>query len=138
VTIGSGMWAGMDASGSGLAAERLRLDVVANNIANIDTTNTTGQPGGAAYRREVVYFQQAAGEQGVVVAGIGTDPSPLPVKYDPSSPDANAQGMVQMPNVNLTSEMVDMLAAARAYEANVTAFDDGKQMATDALKLGQV
>jgi flagellar basal-body rod protein FlgC len=129
------IWSGMDASASGLAAERLRLDVVANNIANIDTTNT---PGGGPYRREVVYFEQAAGGQGVVVAGIGTDPSPLPVKYDPTSPDANAQGLVRLPNVNLTSEMVDMLAAARAYEANVTAFDDGKQMATDALKLGQV
>jgi flagellar basal-body rod protein FlgC len=129
------IWGGMDASASALAAERLRLDVVANNIANIDTTRT---PGGGPYRREVVYFAQAAGGQGVVVAGIGTDPSPLPLKYDPASPDANAQGFVQLPNVNLTAEMVDMLTAARAYEANVTAFDDAKQMAADALRLGQV
>jgi flagellar basal-body rod protein FlgC len=129
------IWSGMNASASGLAAERLRLDVVANNIANIDTTQT---PSGGAYRREVVYFEQAAGGHGVVVAGIGTDPSPLPLKYDPTNPAANAQGFVQMPNVSMTSEMVDMLSAARAYEANVTAFDDGKQMATDALKLGQV
>jgi flagellar basal-body rod protein FlgC len=131
MTIGGGM----DTSASGLLAERLRLDVVANNIANVDTTST---PQGGPYRREVVYFAQAPNQQGVVVAGIGTDPAPFPLVYDPGNAAANAQGFVQMPNVNMTSEMVDMLAAARAYEANVTAFDDGKQMATDALKLGQV
>jgi flagellar basal-body rod protein FlgC len=125
---------GMNASASGLLAERLRLDVIANNIANIDTTST---PQGGAYRREVVYFAQAPNERGVVVTGIGTDPSPLPLVYDPGSPQANAQGFVQMPNVNITSEMVDMLGAARAYEANVTAFDDGKRMAVDALNLGK-
>ncbi len=129
------IWGGMDASASGLLAERLRLDVVANNIANVDTTTT---PQGGPYRREVVFFAQAPGERGVVVSGIGTDPSPLPLVYDPGSPQANAQGFVQMPNVNITSEMVDMLEAARAYGANVTAFNDGKMMATDALKLGQV
>lgn len=128
------VWAGLAASASGLEAERLRLDVVANNIANIDTTRT---PGGGPYRREVVYFQPAAADKGVVVAGIGQDPSPLPVRYDPGSPDANAQGLVQMPNVSITVEMVDMLSAARAYAANVTAFNDGKAMAQAALRLGQ-
>ena len=67
----------------------------------------------------------------------GSMTSPLPLVYDPGSPQANAQGFVQMPNVNITSEMVDMLGAARAYEANVTAFDDGKRMAVDALNLGK-
>ena len=119
---------------SALTAERLRMDVISSNIANIDTTST---PQGGAYRREVVYFAQAPNERGVVVTGIGTDPSPLPLVYDPGSPQANAQGFVQMPNVNITSEMVDMLGAARAYEANVTAFDDGKRMAVDALNLGK-
>lgn len=146
-------------SASGLTAQRLRLDVIANNIANADTTRTAS---GGPYRREMVElspqyqpFSQylnaastAAGaasttvgstEQmgaGVQVAGIVQDQSPFQVVYDPSSPDA-VNGYVQEPNVDISVEMTDMVDASNAYQANVTAFDAGKQMAVDALSLGK-
>ena len=141
-------------SASGLTAQRLRLDVIANNIANAQTTRT---PQGGPYRREMVQlspvyarptFQSAlttalgptAGASpegaGVTVSGIVQDPSPFKLVYDPSNPDA-VNGYVQMPNVDISTEMVDMVSASRAYEANVTAFDAGKQLAIDALSLGK-
>ncbi|SFU75064.1 flagellar basal body rod protein FlgC [Alicyclobacillus macrosporangiidus] len=139
-------------SASGLTAQRLRMDVIASNIANAQTTRT---PEGGPYRRRVVELEpvnaptfaevltgvsSGAGETGVGagvrVAGVVTDPSPFPVVYDPSNPDA-VNGYVQMPNVDISTEMVDMVAAARAYEANVTAFNAGKQMQMDALSIGK-
>ncbi|MCL6599597.1 flagellar basal body rod protein FlgC [Alicyclobacillus macrosporangiidus] len=139
-------------SASGLTAQRLRMDVIASNIANAQTTRT---PEGGPYRRRVVELEPVnaptfaevlagasagAGEPvagaGVRVAGVVTDPSPFPVVYDPSNPDA-VNGYVQMPNVDISTEMVDMVAAARAYEANVTAFNAGKQMQMDALSIGK-
>ncbi|MCL6442036.1 MAG: flagellar basal body rod protein FlgC [Alicyclobacillus sp.] len=153
-------WFGsMTISASGLTAERLRMDVIANNIANANTTRTAE---GGPYRREMVVLtpgtaptfsdvlndamgstseselQAGPGEQGwgVQVSGIVQDPSPFKVVYDPSNPDA-VNGYVQMPNVDLSTEMVDMVQASNAYQANVTAFDDAKQMALDALTLGK-
>lgn len=141
----------LSVSASGLSAQRLRMDVISNNIANADTTRTAS---GGPYRREMVVLQsanpsfqdtlssamqgsnvnQVAG--GVVVSGVVGDTSPFKVVYDPSNPDA-VNGYVQMPNVDVTTEMTDMLEASRSYEANVTAFDAGKQMITDALNLGK-
>jgi flagellar basal-body rod protein FlgC len=142
-------WGDLGISASGLTAERLRMDVIANNIANADTTRT---PSGGPYRREMVVlapqptsFQDfLAGQQassadvggGVQVVGVVQDPSPFKVVYDPSNPDA-VNGYVQMPNVDIATEMVDMVSAARAYEANVTAFDASKQMAAAAISLGK-
>jgi flagellar basal-body rod protein FlgC len=140
-------------SASGLTAQRLRMDVIANNIANAQTTRT---PEGGPYRREMVvltpggvgssfqdYLNDAMGqsggadsELGVRVAAVVQDPSPFKLVYDPSNPDA-VNGYVQMPNVDISTEMVDLVSASRAYEANVTAFDAGKQMALDALSLGK-
>lgn len=142
-------------SASGLTAQRLRLDVIANNIANADTTRTAS---GGPYRREVVELAAqpqsfssylnaatngtaAAGTDngaggGVEVTGIAQDQSPFQVVYDPSSPDA-VNGYVQMPNVDISVEMTDMVDASSAYQANVTAFDTGKQMDVDALNLGK-
>jgi flagellar basal-body rod protein FlgC len=147
----------MNISASGLTAQSLRLDVIANNIANADTTRTAS---GGPYRREMVelapqyqsfsdYLNAATATgspsgtdstnplgAGVQVTGIVQDSSPFPVVYDPSSPDA-VNGYVQMPNVDISVEMTDMVDASSAYQANVTAFDTGKQMAVDALSLGK-
>jgi flagellar basal-body rod protein FlgC len=151
----SDWWSSLGISASGLTAQRLRLNVIANNIANAQTTRT---PQGGPYRREEVVLAPASGQQtafqnalaqahglgttagggqlGVRVVGIAQDKSPFKLVYDPSNPDA-VNGYVQMPNVNIATEMVDMVSASRAYEANVTAFDAGKQMAMDALSLGK-
>ena len=151
-------WASMGISATGLTAERLNMDVIANNIANAQTTRT---PQGGPYRREMVVFtprgtpsgfdqslQQAgwpltsgtigspASLRGVQVSSIVADPSPFPLRYDPGNPDA-VNGYVQVSNVNVTTELVDMAAAAQAYQANVTAFDAAKQMSMVALNLGK-
>ncbi|MCF8568059.1 flagellar basal body rod protein FlgC [Alicyclobacillus tolerans] len=141
-------------SASGLTAQSLRMDVIANNIANANTTRTAS---GGPYRREMVELQPqqasqpfsswlqsalgsnstpTAADAGVRVAGIVQDPSPFKLVYDPTNPDA-VNGYVQMPNVNVSTEMADMISASNAYQANVTAFDAGKQMMLDALNLGK-
>ena len=125
-----GMFDAFAISGSGMTAERLRMDVIAGNLANADSTQgANGQP----YRRRMVVLQ--AGSQsfdqvlsGVKVAGIVEDQSPLRRVYDPSHPDADAQGYVTLPNVNPVTEMVDLITSSRGYEANVTAMNAAKQM----------
>ncbi|QCX32355.1 flagellar basal body rod protein FlgC [Caloramator sp. E03] len=134
-------------SASGLSAERLRMDLVANNIANAETTRTsTGEP----YRRKVVSFEENLSREinkktgryedkmnGVKVGKITDDQSPLKKVYDPSHPDADSNGYVTMPNVDILNEMVDLIASSRAYEANVTAINSEKQMALKALEIGR-
>lgn len=136
------MFDGMTISSSGLTAESLRLSVVANNLANADTTVT---PQGGPYRREFVVFQcaptAASGPnqgigQGVTVTGIYQDPSPFKVVYNPASPQANKAGNVLYPNVSLPTEMVDMVQASQAYQANVSAFNAAKAMDVKALTIG--
>jgi len=126
----------LDASASGLTAERMRLDVIANNLANVQTTRV---PGGGPFRRQMVEFMAlplgGGSPGGVEVTAVVGDPSPFPVAYDPGSPDANAQGYVRMPNVNPTSEMVDMLAASRAYDANAAVFSDAVKEGRKALQI---
>lgn len=128
----------MSVSATGLAAERARLEVIAQNIANANTTKTAN---GTAFRRQLVELVSAPdmeneeGLTGVEVAGVVEDPSPLPQVYDPTHPDADAQGLVTRPNVNLMLEMVDMLSATRAYEANVTAIQSAKDMARTAMDI---
>ncbi len=135
-------------SASGLTAERLRLDVIADNLANVNTTRTAA---GGPYRRKVAVleerpngFADLLGIQnasrmggGVRVAAIAEDTSPLPRVYNPGHPDADADGYVLMPNVNVVTEMVDMITATRAYEANVTAMNAAKQMALRTLDIGR-
>jgi len=112
------------------------MDVISDNLANSETTRV---PGGGPFRRQMVEFQAlplgARGVGGVVVSGIVGDPAPFPTRYDPGSPDANAQGQVLLPNVNVTAEMVDMLAASRAYEANAAAFADVVKEGQKALEI---
>ena len=125
-----GMFDAFAISGSGMTAERLRMDVIASNLANADSTQgANSQP----YRRRMVVLQAGSPSfdqvlSGVKVAGIVEDQSPLRRVYDPSHPDADAQGYVTLPNVNPVTEMVDLITSSRGYEANVTAMNAAKQM----------
>ena len=133
-------------SASGLAAERLRMEVVANNIANANSTRT---PGGGPFRRQDVVFSavlddrmQAPGAGnphlgGVKIVGVQDDPSEFPRVYNPGHPDADASGMVTMPNVNLPMEMVNLITATRAYEANLRVLRSFTQMAEQTLTLAR-
>lgn len=124
-----GLFDAIAASGSGLSAERLRMDVTAENLANAQTTG---------YRRKEVVLQQASGggsfaaalqqARGVQVSGVVEDTRPNRRVHDPSHPDADADGYVELPNVNSVTEMVDLISSSRAYEANVTAMQTAKQM----------
>ena len=133
---------------SGLTAERLRMDTIANNLANANTTRT---PEGGPYRRQVPVFapildrvMRGGGSPsgsfsggGVQVVGVLSDPSPPRLVYDPQHPDANADGYVEMPNVHVVKEMVDLITATRAYEANIAALNSAKSMAQRALEIGR-
>jgi flagellar basal-body rod protein FlgC len=142
-----GMFGAIDSAASGLTAERLRMDVISNNIANVNTTRTAE---GGPYRRQVVVFEPRSGNSfadalssqmgqgsGVRVSGITKDQSPLRMVYEPNHPDANPNGYVAMPNVNVVTEMVDMITATRSYEANVTVINSAKSMAAKALEIGK-
>ena len=130
------LFSALDASASGLTAERLRMDVISNNLANVNTTVT---PGGGPFRRQMVEFaalpQGAGSPGGVVVTAIVGDPAPFPLRYAPGSPGANAQGYVRMPNVNVTSSMVDLLAASRAYDASAAMFSDAVKVGLKTLQM---
>jgi flagellar basal-body rod protein FlgC len=145
-----GFYTSIEVSASGLSAERLAMDTIANNIANVNTTRTA--EGGPFKRQLVVYAQKneptaaAAGatddttdpalsSAGVQVVGIVNDQSPDRLVYDPGHPDADANGYVHMPNVDVVKEMVDMMAASRAYEANVTAIQESRQIGNATLGL---
>ena len=150
------IFSSMRTSASGLTSQRLRMDVISNNIANAETTRT---PEGGAYRRqEVVFAPKETGQvpfidvlrgtaqagqvpglqtEGVQAVGIVDDKSPTRKVYDPSNPDANTDGYVEYPNVNVVTEMTDMLSATRSYEANVTVFNSVKAMAQRALEIGR-
>lgn len=138
---------GMRISASGLSAERLRMDTIASNIAN--ATTTRGEDG-KPYVRKVALFQENLDKElnkstyeveeklmGVKAVGVEEDRSPLRRVYDPSHPDADEEGYVTMPNVNILNEMADMIAATRAYEANVNAINSEKSMFSKALEIGR-
>ena len=138
--------------GSGLTAQQLRLDVISENITNQNTTRTEN---GGPYRRKMVVLESQEGQSafekvlakvrgearptagGVRVTEIAEDPSDFKLVYDPTNPDANAQGYVEMPNVDLVKEMADAMSASQAYSANVTAFNVLKQVAAKGLEIGQ-
>jgi flagellar basal-body rod protein FlgC len=146
-----GLFDAIDIAGSGLTAERLRMDVTAENLANAQTTRTAD---GGPYQRKEVVLQPSGGTsfstmltgaiggtraadapRGVEVAAIVEDQTAQRQVYDPGHPDANEQGYVAMPNVNPVSEMVDLISSSRSYEANVTAMQSAKQMFTKTLEL---
>ncbi len=128
------LFGAIDISASALTAERLRLDVIAENLANAGTTRTAE---GGPYRRKVVLFAPREGMGGVRAVGIARDPSPFRLRYDPGHPDADAAGYVRLPNVDVVKEMVDLITATRAYEANVTAISAAKAMFQRALDIGR-
>ena len=140
-----------DISVSGLTAQRQRLDTVAENIANAQTTRTAD---GGPYRRKIVSFEEKPASSfqeefnsrlrrsgmekgGVRVSQITEDQRDLIPVYDPDHPDANEEGYVMMPNVDLVKETVDGMAATRSYEANITAFNAIKMMSQKALEIGK-
>jgi flagellar basal-body rod protein FlgC len=146
-----GLFGALDISATALSAERLRMDVTAENLANAQSTRNAAGTG--PYRRKEVVLESTDGgfagalaaargsgsgsssAGGVRVAGIVEDQTPSRLVYDPGHPDANAQGYVAMPNVNPVTEMVDLIGASRSYEANVTAMQTAKQMFTKTLDL---
>jgi len=136
-----GLFDALDASGSALSAERLRMDVTAENLANAQSTR--GSNGTGPYKRKEVVLEQAGSSfadslqaaRGVRVAGIVEDSTPPRQVYDPGHPDADAKGYVTMPNVNTVTEMTDLIGASRAYEANVTAMQTAKSMFARTLDL---
>jgi flagellar basal-body rod protein FlgC len=149
-----GIFNAVNISASGLTAQRLRMDVVASNIANAETTRATINENGEwePYRRKTVtlkqgnsfhsVFQSAIRKQstvgsGVKVVEIGEDPEPFKLVYNPNHPDADANGYVRMPNVDPLQEMVDLMSATRSYEANVTAMNASKDMLLKALEIGK-
>lgn len=153
-------------SASGMTAQRLRMDTISQNLANVNTTRTDS---GEAYRRKTVVFQEInngksfrnhldnylndyrstsstatglrrgtrGGSGGVKVTAITEDQSPFVEVYDPTHPDANEAGYVEMPNVNSVEEMTNLISANRSYEANITAFNATKGMASKALEIGR-
>lgn len=148
----SGIFSTFKITASALTAQRLRIDVISNNIANSETTRT--EAGGPYQRQQVFFVAQEAEEgllsqvksaarrqieapgKGVQVSDILTDESPGNKVYDPSHPDTDEAGFVTYPNVNIITEMADMLSATRSYEANVTVFNALKDMATQAITMG--
>jgi len=141
-----GVFSAMEVAASGLSAERTRMNTVASNLANARTTRTSE---GGPYKRLDPVFEAIGfdGEQGVIateggvskvkVAKIQQDTRPGMMVYEPSHPDANAQGYVEYPNVNAVEEMVNMITASRAYEAGVTTIDTVKAMGRSALDIGK-
>ena len=138
-----------DISGYGLSAQRFRMNVISSNIANAQTTRTKN---GLPYKRQVAVFKEAQGDNsfksvlenkrkkdtgGVEVVGIVEDKSDFKLRYDPGHPDADENGYVKMPNVELITEMVDMITAQRAYEANATAINTSKAMLQKAIDIGK-
>lgn len=148
----------IDTIGSGFTAQQQRLDIISENIVNMNTTRT--ENGEGPYRRKVVVFQAdngvgrfrdvlartrygsggrwgAEGKPGVRVAEIVEDPSDFKLKYDPDDPDANEDGYVELPNVDLVKEITDGMAASQAYSANVTAFNLLKSLISKGLEIGK-
>lgn len=137
-------------SSTGLTAERLRMDVISKNIANVNTTRTSS---GMPYRRQVPIFKEKEGKSfskflreakdgynggnGVEVTKIKDDKSPFKKVYNPGHPEANEKGYVLMPNVDIVTEMINLISASRAYEANVTALNGSKSMAMKAIEIGR-
>jgi flagellar basal-body rod protein FlgC len=142
-------YSSIEVSATGLSAERLAMDVIANNIANVNTTRTPN--GGGPFKRQLIVFAQkqeatpagttaldsdpGTSRAGVEAVQIVNDTGPDKLVYDPHHPDADAQGYVHFPNVDVVKEMVDMMAASRAYEANVTAIQESRSMGSTLLGL---
>lgn len=142
-----GVFSSMNVAATGMTAQQLRMDVISENIANASTTRTKN---GGAYRRKTVVFTEKDTTSfdhilngylgyykpnGVKVTQVVEDPSDLRLVYEPDNPDANEDGYVEYPNVDTVTEMTNLIDSSRAYEANITAFNAAKSMATKGLEL---
>ncbi len=144
-----GIFTAFDINATGMTAERYRMDIIAENIANANTTRTSD---GGAYRRKVVVFEEKESQtpfhqvlntatdrysgNGVKVSGVYEDTwTEMKMVYDPSNPDADENGYVTYPNVEIVTEMTDLIDASRGYEASSTAFTASKNIATDGLDI---
>ncbi len=146
-----GMFSAFNINASGLTAQRYRMDIISENVANANTTRTAD---GTPYRRKIVTFEEKGGQtsfsrilgkaayshgytgQGVKVSGVYEDnKTPMNMVYDPSHPDADENGYVTGPNVNIITEMTNMIDASRAWEANSTAFNASKSIAMKGLEM---
>jgi flagellar basal-body rod protein FlgC len=138
------MLPGIESASAALNAERIRMDVVSQNIANAHTTRgLDGRP----YQRQQVVFETVLktqeqlhagpGPKSIRVARVENDPAPARVVFNPSHPDANPEGMVAMPNINIHEEMVDLIAASRAFEANLAVVKNARAMAAQTLAIGK-
>lgn len=139
-----------DISATGMTAERTRMETISKNIANANVTRTSS---GTPYRRQMVVFKQNETTpfstylskcsnvllkgKGVKISAIIEDKTPFKQVYEPGHPDSDSNGYVQMPNVDITTEMVDMISATRAYEANMSSINTAKNMAMKALEIGR-
>lgn len=148
--MSSGIFNAMDVSASGMTAQRTRMDIIAQNIANV---NTTRDENGNVYKRQTVVFQENSNmsfdsvlsnklspykANGVKIAAIVEDNSEGILAYDPSHPDADENGYVTRPNVNTVTEMTNLIDASRSFEANATAFNASKAIASKGLELFQL
>ena len=128
----------MRISASGLSAERLRMDIISSNVANVKTTRTEN---GGAYVRKVASFEEnfdkKLGMLGVKTVAIEEDKSPLRRLYEPNHPDADEEGYVEYPNVDLLVEMSELISASRAYESNIDTLNAQKNMISKALEIGR-
>ena len=146
-----GFFKSINVSATGLTAERLRMDIISKNIANADTTRTSA---GTPYRRQMAIFKEqtsgnsfqqflneaqgnSTGGNGVEVVKIAEDQTAFKRVYNPGHPDADEEGYLLMPNVDVVTEMVNLISASRGYEANVTALNASKSMASKALEIGR-
>lgn len=127
----------LDVAATGLSAQRIRMSVLSNNMANANTTRT--EDGGPYRKKNVIFKYVLSGEHkgGVQVDKIYEDPKPPRLQYDPTHPDANEEGYVAMPNISPVEEMVNLLEAARAYESNLTILQSAKQLSNSALEIGR-
>ena len=147
------IFSSINISASALTAEKTRIDVISKNMANVNTTRTNG---GAPYRRQMAVFTEESGGSfsktlsekmrnskrgtepgGVRLSKIVEDETPYKMKYEPGHPDADADGYVKMPNVDVVKEMVDLISAQRGYDANITAINSSKAMLVKALDIGR-
>lgn len=132
------VFSGLRISASGLSAERLRMDVISSNVANISTTRGAN---GEAYRRKIAMFEEnydnKLGMLGVKATKVVEDKSDLRKVYDPTHPDADEQGYVEYPNVDILVEMSNLIAASRSYESNVDTLNAQKSMISKALEIGK-
>lgn len=143
------VFSSMNINATALTAERTRMDIISKNIANANTTRTKS---GLPYKRQVAIFKEAEGNEsfssilqnkrakdsgGVELVGVKEDNSQFKLKYDPGHPDADENGYVKMPNVDLITEMVDLISAQRSYEASATAVTTSKALLQKAIEIGK-